>query len=759
MTQNVQGVLLKKSKQTNNDGTPKLPTSNKLVEGEIALNYAKGVETISTKNESGTVVTFSSDDYYTAKKLGSGFTGENSAKTVTEAIANADWDETDETSPAFILNKPFGDECEYVIGYESTFTAVQTGPNDYGIGNWSFSGGTSWKYGDTYRVTINDDVYVTNAVYFAGDNIGLNMEEGAESPFTDTWSIYKDINFGNFLSSKQIALGDTVHLKVEQLTCTAKTIDNKYLDTIWESGTGDGSATRKGLHSNAVGQYSVAEAAYCNAVGVGSHCESQYGTASGNSSHAEGFATTAYSQYSHTEGYVTNANGSAAHAEGQSTHAIGSSSHAEGANATALGNSSHAEGNATTAHTDYSHAEGNYTMASGSSSHAEGRNTSTYGGNSHAEGYGTTASGNSSHAEGLNTSTYGENSHAEGNYTMASGSSSHAEGRNTSTYGENSHAEGYYAKASGSSSHAEGYYTIASSNSSHAEGSNTSTYGESSHAEGYYTTASGNSSHAEGSNTKAYGNTSHVEGNNTKAYGNASHAEGMQTIAYNDNEHASGQFNVSSSGSSTFGDSGNTLFSVGNGANASSRHNAFEIRQNGDIYIVNKDGNDVKLQDEIGNITVDQVIDSTTSASTNPVSTSAVFDFVEASAPTVDQVLDNTTSASTNPVSSKAVYDAVTDNELVWTNAYVAMSGAVSSHTSNNDIHVTQAEKQGLGEASGITSMTGYEIAQSPGDILTTDTLIQAIGKLEKRIAMLEAALEIQNNGDIYAGGGEYESL
>ena len=59
-----------------------------------------------------------------------------------------------------------------------------------------------------------------------------------------------------------------------------------------------------------------------------------------------------------------------------------------------------------------------------------------------------------------------------------------------------------------------------------------------------------------------------------------------------------GRFNVTSSASTTFGDSGNTLFSVGNGTSFSERHNAFEIRQNGDIYLT-KDGQDVKLQDTI----------------------------------------------------------------------------------------------------------------------------------------------------------------
>ena len=62
-----------------------------------------------------------------------------------------------------------------------------------------------------------------------------------------------------------------------------------------------------------------------------------------------------------------------------------------------------------------------------------------------------------------------------------------------------------------------------------------------------------------------------------------------------------GIYNISSSGSSTFGDSGNTLFSVGNGTSNSARHNAFEIRQNGDIYF-NDGTNDVKLQDKFTTI-------------------------------------------------------------------------------------------------------------------------------------------------------------
>lgn len=119
--------------------------------------------------------------------------------------------------------------------------------------------------------------------------------------------------------------------------------------------------------------------------------------------------------------------------------------------------------------------------------------------------------------------------------------------------------------------------------------------GSYSHAEGRGTSASGNSSHAEGNGTSAKGNYAHAEGHSTVASGDSSHAEGSYTIANNESEHASGMYNVSNTGSST---STKTLFSVGNGTADNSRHNAFEIRQNGDIYVTSG-GTDVLLQDSI----------------------------------------------------------------------------------------------------------------------------------------------------------------
>ena len=123
--------------------------------------------------------------------------------------------------------------------------------------------------------------------------------------------------------------------------------------------------------------------------------------------------------------------------------------------------------------------------------------------------------------------------------------------------------------------------------------------GSNSIAEGYGTFAYGNYSHAEGYQTFINSSYSHAEGYLTSAGGNYSHAEGNFTVTNNQSEHASGQYNVSNKANNTFGNSGNTLFSVGNGPAYNARHNAFEIRQNGDIYL-SSGGTDIKLQDHLG---------------------------------------------------------------------------------------------------------------------------------------------------------------
>ena len=126
-----------------------------------------------------------------------------------------------------------------------------------------------------------------------------------------------------------------------------------------------------------------------------------------------------------------------------------------------------------------------------------------------------------------------------------------------------------------------GYMCKATNQYTFANGNNTQ-------AKGYY-------SHSEGETTIANGWASHSDGQYTNANGKASHTEGSYVNAENDYESSQGRYNVSNKANTTWGNSGNTLFSVGNGTANNARHNAFEIRQNGDIYL--NDGS--KLQDTV----------------------------------------------------------------------------------------------------------------------------------------------------------------
>ena len=423
---------------------------------------------------------------------------------------------------------------------------------------------------------------------------------------------------------------------------------------------GDGTLA-SGYISHAEGQGAIASGSQC-------HAEGQQTTATNYCSHAEGYQTIASGGQSHAEGGSTTASGYCSHAEGQYTIATGSSSHVEGYFSMSMGAYCHAEGERTTATTQASHAEGQYTISSGVCSHAEGNNTRAIGHNSHAEGCLTTAQTNYSHTEGYKTIASGETSHAEGNATIASGAYSHAEGTNT-TADSSSHVEGVYTLAKDVSWTEDMYAEIIDideesklftvkdkeykllSNTSVSDTSNSTTItgekyaynnrlgqevykfniggtnyyivpdqnkvynpsatngninqgGYGSHAEGFSTKVYGDASHVEGVNTVAYGYSSHAEGSNAMAYGNSSHAEGTYTVAYNTSEHACGRFNESELGTSL-------LFSIGNGHDEDTRHNAFEVYQNGKVYINdiydNKDyyqHEKILLQDKIRNLFV-----------------------------------------------------------------------------------------------------------------------------------------------------------
>ena len=104
---------------------------------------------------------------------------------------------------------------------------------------------------------------------------------------------------------------------------------------------------------------------------------------------------------------------------------------------------------------------------------------------------------------------------------------------------------------------------------------------------------------------------------------------GIGLTTNNASEVATGQYNISNTVVGvSWGNSGNTLFSVGNGNHQGGEHNAFEVRQNGDIYITSggtSTSSMIKLQDAIATaggsgITSGQVqtmIDKSISGKTN----------------------------------------------------------------------------------------------------------------------------------------------
>jgi hypothetical protein len=292
--------------------------------------------------------------------------------------------------------------------------------------------------------------------------------------------------------------------------------------------------------------------------------------------------------------------GPSSHAEGMTTKTPGQGAHAEGTGTIAAGQASHSEGNHTQARGLYSHAEGHATMSLGEKSHSEGFSTYAFDIAAHAEGLGvnlsatdkkyivritgdasttsytTSASHNLKPGDLLSYNPVGYTPSNIRNFAkvlttptatsftvdktlnplIAFSDTSVVNPKGIAT-AMASHAEGYYTKATGVGSHSEGYDTRTDSSYSHAEGESTDASGIGSHTEGYY----------------------------TNTFANYSHAEGRYTRTSNAYEHAQGSYNMSHKVNTTFGNTGNTLNTIGIGTAENNRKNAVEVMQNGDVYI------------------------------------------------------------------------------------------------------------------------------------------------------------------------------
>lgn len=204
----------------------------------------------------------------------------------------------------------------------------------------------------------------------------------------------------------------------------------------------------------------------------------------------------------------------------------------------------------------------------------------------HVEGGNGVAAGAFSHVEGVGCAALNNAAHCEGHGYYGN----HVTDWKKRTAKDNDYLKDLWKKILFGKTDTSGYtykFSAAIADASHVEGTGNLAPKVSATLEGLDTgtTASfvNGANHAEGAGNLAGGAASHVEGirNEIGDNAHASHAEGIKNTTQNRAEHASGQYNKSNKASDTFGDSGNTLFSVGCGTSDADRKNAFEVMQDG----------------------------------------------------------------------------------------------------------------------------------------------------------------------------------
>lgn len=204
----------------------------------------------------------------------------------------------------------------------------------------------------------------------------------------------------------------------------------------------------------------------------------------------------------------------------------------------------------------------------------------------HVEGGGGVAAGAFSHVEGSGCAALNTGAHCEGKGYYKNNVTDWKK----RTAKDNDYLKDLWKKILFGKTDTSGYtykFSAAIGNASHVEGTGNIAPKAGVTLEGLDTgtTASyvNGANHAEGAGNLAGGAASHAEGIRNEIGDNAyaSHAEGIKNTTQNRAEHASGQYNKSNKATDTFGDAGNTLFSVGCGTSDADRKNAFEVMQDG----------------------------------------------------------------------------------------------------------------------------------------------------------------------------------
>ena len=213
----------------------------------------------------------------------------------------ADWNENDSSSDAYIENRPFytGDPVLITVVDNVTFTT--TDYNGLGAAQRPFT--LVLEEGVEYVVTWNGVDYTTTCTVMdgmlaIGNGSIFGMAADTGEPFI--------IGYAGSIMLYATSVGE-VTITVKKNDAEVHKLSSKYID--FPLGSYVGELTDVGEIFNDY-ENNVASGSY-------SHAEGSYTEASGHWSHAEGYHAKAYGQWSHAEGYATKARGQAQHVQGK----------------------------------------------------------------------------------------------------------------------------------------------------------------------------------------------------------------------------------------------------------------------------------------------------------------------------------------------------------------------------------------------------------------------------------------------------------
>ena len=361
-------------------------------------------------------------------------------------MAQADWNQTDETKADYIKNKPnipTSGEGNNSIQQENT---EALGPNSAAFGSNTIAGGKAFHI--DFEATIVDMPQNTHGlsgeagVYVLTPGTDIEDPILAERAFIENlerlselvpvkYTIdYEETKYWEDLGKRDSTNFARVHFDIGNITAVdvenrTITVDNRFIlmhnDTIIEA---DGLPEYKSnghiltLDYPDVGDVNYGY--YSFSANEGTRAIGNYGFATGRNTKALDNASTAMGHTTVALKY--------AFASGVKTQALGSTSFATGKNVTTKGYASSAFGGYTQALSPYSFAEGNSCKA-GDSTRANDLDYNMDGeGAQHAEGSGTNAVGRASHSQNIKTKALGEGSHAGGLESEARGVYSFAHG-------------------------------------------------------------------------------------------------------------------------------------------------------------------------------------------------------------------------------------------------------------------------------------------------------------------------------------------